>query len=153
MEDNDMRDHRKDQTRDPTQERETRRPDYVARSGRLSMPVWFKERDGKVFPNWQIEKRIPDDDGGWRSTTVFGERDLHEIGYLAFDLLRERDARQRSLDAKRDQSQNQSVSPENGDLWHDRDRTEKTHNRHEDHRNARSRRGTRRSKPRDRSAR
>lgn len=130
------------------QRENARVPDIkISRRG-LSLNTWVSENERGLYSKSTIDKRIPDGDGGWRSTHVLSEDDLHMLGSFAQRTL----MRKAELEQERAQHREHNPIEHDEQHWHD---DEMTHDeiKRESFKKSRSSNGKRRSKPRDRSAR
>ena len=114
-------DRNNDTDRETEQQRETRSPDIKLSSRGLFMDTWLNDRDGQLEPNTVIDKRIPDGDGGWRSTNVLNEHDVRALVSMSMQTLHSVDERKRERDHDHDYKRD---APE-----HDQSRANRTQSR------------------------
>ena len=130
------------------QREDVRAPDIkISRRG-LSLNTWVSESERGFYSKSTIDKRIPDGDGGWRSTHVLSEDDLHMLGSFVQRTLMQK----AELEHNRLQQRDPDPIKHSEQIWYDEDMTDREI-KAERFKKDRKTEGRRRSKPRDRSAR
>lgn len=135
------------------QSRSDNAPEIVLRDGALRSATWQSEGEYGPLFNTRITKLYRDDEGNPRETSTLGSKDLLRVSELARETHREVLSRQRSHSQEKQAPKTQDEQQEFAEEWHDEDRSRKEIARDRFKEERSPAKASRRSKPRDRTAR